>query len=90
SVGAKGQVSVLFDKIDKSGKTFIYTCGPRPMMKAVQAYARGYHLPGQALAETVMACGLGACLGCSIETTHGFKTVCHDGPAFNLEEIKFS
>ncbi len=50
SVGAKGRVSVLFDKIDKDpGKTFIYTCGPNPMMKAVQAFAARarYFRPGR-------------------------------------------
>ena len=88
SVGAKGRVSVLFDKIDKDpSRTFIYTCGPNPMMKAVQAFAGEHHLLGQAACEEIMACGLGACLGCSIETKEGFKTVCYDGPAFDLEEV---
>jgi len=36
-----------------------------------------------------MACALGACLGCSIRTTKGFKTVCYDGPVFNLNEVIF-
>jgi dihydroorotate dehydrogenase electron transfer subunit len=90
SVGAKGRVCVLFDKIEKDpGHTFLYTCGPDPMMKAVQAFAAQHHLKGQAACEEIMACGLGACLGCSIETKSGFKTVCHDGPAFDLEEIIF-
>jgi dihydroorotate dehydrogenase electron transfer subunit len=90
SVGVKGRVSVLFDKIQKNpSQTFIYTCGPNPMMKAVQAFAAEHHLPGQAACEEIMACALGACLGCSIETKHGFKTVCYDGPAFNLDEVKF-
>ena len=90
SVGIKGRVSVLFDKIDKNpGKSFIYTCGPNPMMKAVQAFAGEHHIAGQAACEEIMACALGACLGCSIETKHGFKTVCYDGPAFNLDEVKF-
>jgi len=90
SVGAKGRVSALFDKIEKNPvQTFIYTCGPHPMMKAVQAFAGENRLLGQAASEEIMACGLGACLGCSIETKSGFKTVCHDGPAFNLDEIIF-
>jgi dihydroorotate dehydrogenase electron transfer subunit len=90
SVGIKGRVSVFFDKIQKnSGQTFIYTCGPNPMMKAVQTFAAEHRLPGQAACEEIMACALGACLGCSIETKHGFKTVCYDGPAFNLDEVKF-
>jgi len=90
SVGVKGRISVLFDKIDKDPKnTFIYTCGPNPMMKAVQAFAAEHHLLGQAACEEIMACALGACLGCSIETKHGFKTVCYDGPAFDLDEVNF-
>lgn len=90
SVGYKGRVSGLFDKINLNPQTtLIYTCGPHPMMKAVQEFAKQYHLKGQAACEETMACALGACLGCSIPTTSGFKTVCHDGPAFNLEEIVF-
>ena len=85
-----GRVSVLFDKIDRTpGHTFIYTCGPNPMMKVVQAFAGEHHISGQAACEEIMACALGACLGCSIETKNGFKTVCYDGPAFNLDEVKF-
>jgi len=88
SVGLKGRVSVLFDKIEKKpNQTFIYTCGPNPMMKAVQVFAADHRLMGQAACEEIMACALGACLGCSIETKHGFKTVCYDGPAFNLDEV---
>lgn len=90
SVGVKGRVSILFDKISKDvERTFVYTCGPNPMMKAVQAFAAEHGLKGQAACEEIMACALGACLGCSIETTTGFKTVCYDGPAFNLNEVKF-
>ena len=90
SVGAKGTVSVLFDKIDLTAKhTFIYTCGPNPMMKAVQAFGAQHGILGQAACEATMACGLGACLGCSIKTKDGYKTVCHDGPAFNLDEVIF-
>ena len=90
SVGTKGLVSVFFDKIEKDpGKAFIYTCGPNPMMKAVQAFAGKQGILGQTACEEIMACGLGACLGCSIETKNGFKTVCHDGPAFDLDEVIF-
>ncbi|HQP10059.1 MAG TPA: dihydroorotate dehydrogenase electron transfer subunit [Candidatus Omnitrophota bacterium] len=90
SVGVKGRVSKLFTKIrPDSQTTFIYTCGPRPMMASVQSFARGHKLRGQGSCEEVMACALGACLGCSIETRNGFKTVCHDGPAFDLNDLIF-
>ncbi len=90
SVGVKGRISRLFSKIDTNFKTtFIYTCGPTPMMASVQQFARKHHLQGEAACEEVMACGLGTCLGCAIHTTSGYKTVCYDGPVFNLSEVLF-
>lgn len=89
SVGVKGRVAALFGKIDIAPTTFIYACGPRPMLAAVAAFAREKNIQGEASMEEVMACGLGACLGCSIPTTKGYQTVCHDGPVFRLEELVF-
>ena len=90
SVGVKGWVSELFSKvtIDPSA-TRIYTCGPKAMMAAVQKFAADSGLKGEGSMEEVMACGLGACLGCSIRTTKGYRTVCHDGPVFALDELMF-
>ena len=39
-----------------------------------------------------MACGIGACQGCSVEIKKGenetvFKRVCRDGPVFNPLEV---
>ncbi len=90
SVGVKGRVSELFSKIKMGPTTFIYACGPRPMMAAVASFAKEHGVDGEASMEEVMACGLGACLGCSIPTTKGYQTVCHDGPVFDLEELVFA
>jgi len=90
SVGIKGRVSKLFSKINLDAETtFLYTCGPSPMMASVQQFARKHDLRGEAACEEVMACGVGACLGCAMETTSGYKTVCYDGPVFNLDEVVF-
>ncbi len=91
SKGAKGRVDRLFSEIrrDPAG-TFLYTCGPRPMMAAVQDFAAKHRLRGQASCEEVMACALGACLGCSIRTTEGYRTVCYDGPVFDLDKLIFA
>ncbi|OGX30427.1 MAG: hypothetical protein A2705_00220 [Omnitrophica WOR_2 bacterium RIFCSPHIGHO2_01_FULL_52_10] len=90
SIGTRGLVDKLFSKIDLNSKTtFIYTCGPNPMMAAVQKFARRHGIKGQAACEEIMACALGACLGCSIRTTKGFRTVCYDGPVFDLAEVIF-
>jgi len=32
--------------------------------------------------EEYMACGIGACKGCAIQTKAGIKHVCTDGPVF--------
>ncbi|HLF18981.1 MAG TPA: dihydroorotate dehydrogenase electron transfer subunit [Candidatus Omnitrophota bacterium] len=90
SRGVKGRVNKLFDRIKPDPKTtIVYTCGPNPMMAVVQEFAKKHSLKGEAACEEVMACALGACLGCSIRTTKGFKTVCYDGPVFNLNEVIF-
>lgn len=37
--------------------------------------------------ENRMACGVKACVGCSIQTVEGMKKVCHDGPVFDSKMI---
>jgi dihydroorotate dehydrogenase electron transfer subunit len=90
SVGVKGRVSALFSKISQNpATTMLYTCGPKPMIAAVHKFARDNGFKGEASVEELMACGLGACLGCSMRTKSGYQTVCHDGPVFALEEMIF-
>ena len=90
SVGVHGRVSELFSKIKTDSRTTIlYTCGPHAMMHAVQKFAMKHKLYCEASCEEIMACALGACLGCSIRTTKGYKTTCYDGPVFNIKEVIF-
>jgi dihydroorotate dehydrogenase electron transfer subunit len=44
-------------------------------------------MPAQVAVERGMACGVGVCLGCVVETAAGLKTVCRDGPVFPLEQL---
>jgi len=39
--------------------------------------------------EERMACGVGACLGCTVWTRSGPKRVCSDGPVFPAAEVFF-
>lgn len=66
----------------------VFVCGPRPMLPAIAAVASGSSVPIQVSLEERMACGLGACLGCVVETRAGLQRVCRDGPVFPLEELK--
>jgi dihydroorotate dehydrogenase electron transfer subunit len=34
-----------------------------------------------------MACGLGACLGCVVETRRGMIASCVQGPVFDLDDL---
>ena len=58
SYGTKGFVNAAMESVDYS---FIYTCGPKPMLKAVSAAAK---TSGQFSLEERMGCGTGACMGC--------------------------
>ena len=90
SAGTKGYVSNLFSKINPDSRTtMLYTCGPPVMMRAVQDFAKKHNLRCEASCEEVMACGLGAGLGCSIKTTEGYKTTCYDGPVFDIKKVIF-
>lgn len=80
--GKKGVVTDALEHIDDY--SFVYCCGPVPMMKAVGSIIR---TDGQFSFEARMGCGFGACMGCSMKTVNGTKRVCKDGPVFGLEEI---
>jgi dihydroorotate dehydrogenase electron transfer subunit len=64
--------------------SYIYTCGPEPMLKAVYRTAK---TSGQFSFEERMGCGFGACMGCSCKTVTGYKRICKDGPVLEKEEI---
>lgn len=81
SVGVKGFVTDAMVKIDY---TYFYTCGPEPMLRAVDKVAV---TSGQLSFEERMGCGFGACMGCSCKTKYGNKRICKDGPVLQREEI---
>ena len=64
-----------------------FACGPEPMMKAAAVRAREGGAEMVVSLESRMACGMGACLGCTIDTVKGSKRVCKDGPCFRYEEV---
>lgn len=67
----------------------VFACGPVPMLRALGRLDIPRSLPVQISMEEHMGCAMGVCLGCVIETRHGLKRVCRDGPVFNLREIEW-
>ena len=56
-------------------------------MKIVSRMAAEAGVHCQISMEKRMACGVGACLSCVIDTPEGKKRCCVDGPVFNAEEV---
>jgi dihydroorotate dehydrogenase electron transfer subunit len=94
SAGVMGPVTNRFredmESFDTSA-TEIFICGPDPMLKRMSEITAETPLACQVLMEERMACGMGACLGCTIKvrTASGveYRQVCSDGPVFDLRSI---
>ena len=84
SYGAKGLVTEpLSDILATQPDAYVCTCGPEPMLKAIhESVSRG-----QFSFEARMACGFGACMGCTCKTKYGSKRICTDGPVLERDEI---
>jgi dihydroorotate dehydrogenase electron transfer subunit len=57
------------------------------MLKVLSAIIAGKKLVCYVSLEEVMACGVGACLGCVCKTTSGYSRICKEGPVFKIEDI---
>lgn len=89
SCGRQGVVCDLFPLLDLTKQWKFFGCGPTPMLRALASYCSHSHHLCEISLETMMACGLGACLGCVTPRRDdaGYWHVCKDGPVFNLEVL---
>lgn len=80
--GSEGIKGFVTDAIRESGVEFdyFYACGPMSMLEAL---CRTIDSPGELSLDVRMACGFGACMCCSLETTEGPVCVCKQGPVFD-------
>ncbi|MGD9505773.1 MAG: dihydroorotate dehydrogenase electron transfer subunit [Syntrophobacteraceae bacterium] len=77
----------------------LFTCGPLPMQRHIAKWALEKGVPAQLSLESLMACGLGACLGCALPATavpgsapsaeDHYLHVCKDGPIFPAGAIEW-
>ena len=86
SFGLKGFVTHGAESLTRQFDC-VYACGPEAMLKAVFRLCGERGISGQFSLEERMACGFGACMGCTIRTAGGAKRVCADGPVFRKEEL---
>ncbi|KMQ51803.1 Dihydroorotate dehydrogenase electron transfer subunit [Chitinispirillum alkaliphilum] len=71
---------------DLSGCAF-FGCGPEPMLKALHQLALKTNSDCFVSVEQVMACGVGACMGCVVKTNQGYQRACKEGPVFKSKDI---
>jgi len=93
SKGEKGFITdLLKERLTNSEPDMICACGPMGMLKTVGSLAKSFTIACQVSIETMMACGMGACLGCAVESKEDkdkYLHACVDGPVFNTDNFKF-
>lgn len=94
--GSKGHQGVVTQSLtralDQGPADLVCACGPLPMLKAVAAIARARGIACQVSIEAMMACGMGACLGCAVEVQDDdarYRHVCMDGPVFDAHRLEW-
>ena len=95
SAGTKGLTTDILNafltKRERKTGIVLYACGPHAMLAAVSAIAVEHSLPCYVSLEERMACGLGACMGCSIPMkAGGYKRACKEGPVFDAQDVDWS
>lgn len=67
---------------------FVCSCGPLPMLRAIEAsYTKGYMS-----FEARMACGMGACMACVArdkKEENMYHRICKEGPVFPIGKVEF-
>ncbi|MBE0535076.1 MAG: dihydroorotate dehydrogenase electron transfer subunit [Phycisphaerae bacterium] len=99
SAGAKGLVTDCADAwlaqhAVQAEDAIVYACGPEPMLAAVASLAEKHGLDCQVSMERMMACGIGVCQSCAVETRAAageteYRLCCKDGPVFNAKDVCF-
>jgi dihydroorotate dehydrogenase electron transfer subunit len=93
SLGFHGMITPPFENwLQKNNNAeMIYACGPHAMLRAIGKMAAKAKIPCEVSIETLMACGLGVCMGCAVKTrdkTEGYRHVCKDGPVFDAAALE--
>jgi dihydroorotate dehydrogenase electron transfer subunit len=95
--GTSGDQCFVTDPLELASKRrrpdIIYACGPMEMLNCVIHIAESNNIPCQISIETIMACGIGACLGCAVErkdNSGSYMHACLDGPVFDAHLLNFN
>jgi len=90
SAGEQGFVTGPLERLlaDEAGVGEVWACGPEPMLVAIKERCAAAGVPCFVSVERFMACGFGACIGCTVpKPGGGYLKTCQDGPVFPAEEV---
>ena len=92
SVGVHGMLPAALteDTLRAGNYEAVYACGPTPMLAYIQKICHAAGVKCWLSMEAHMACGVGVCLGCVIDTTEGKKRCCKEGPVFDGDILLFN
>lgn len=80
--------SLVEEALQEKDFDYLACCGPEPLMKIVASMVQDMNaLHCEVSFERRMACGIGACLSCVVETVDGMKRACVDGPVFDARKV---
>jgi len=100
TIGDEGTVMEPLKRIIiENNNTYLFACGPEPMLQAVREFALKNNIPAQLSVESYMGCGFGLCQGCVIERNNykirdhsyhkKYSLICLDGPVYEAGDISF-
>jgi dihydroorotate dehydrogenase electron transfer subunit len=88
SAGRQGfTTDVMRELLQEERFDYIATCGPEPMQRIVAELAAASDIACEVSLERRMACGIGACLSCAVQTRTGTQRACVNGPVFDAREV---
>jgi len=84
-------VDLAAREMETSSYDAIFSCGPMPMIVAAEKLAKAKGIRHFVSLENRMGCGMGACRSCVVTAKDAgvekYKTVCHDGPVFDADDL---
>ncbi len=98
SVGKRMLVTGYVQHLLETGRLesgdYVFTCGPRPMFRALRDQLRPHSIEAEAATEEFMGCGFGVCNGCPLLQVRpdgrvGWRLCCLDGCLFPLSTLVF-
>lgn len=91
SLGGKGTVLDAMERQGWKPDDLAYGCGPEPMLKALALTCLAAKRTCLVSVEQHMACGVGACVGCTVTTADGgYLRACVEGPVFDARALSWT